>query len=107
MCTEDEAHAQHLLGMRNTSFAQPVSDAVISSLQLLTREAVERKGELLRFAKIGVLSQRERHALNASQARAFARRTCLAVMARAESWVETRSCAGLRDPCATEPRHLP
>ena len=61
--------------MRNTSFAQPVSDAVISSLQLLTREAVEREGKPLRFAKIGVLSQRERHALNASQARAFARHT--------------------------------
>ena len=40
----------------------------------VAREAATRTEDAMRFAKIGVLSQRERHSFNLIQARAFARR---------------------------------
>ena len=46
---------------------------MLGSLQILTKEAVAREGDALQFAPIGVLSQRERHAINLSQAIAFAK----------------------------------
>ena len=64
---------RHIAHQRDTTSAQPNSDEFINSLQPLTAEAIRREGDALRFAKIGVLSQRERHSFNLIQARAFAR----------------------------------
>ena len=58
--------------MRDTSAAQPVTDAFLSSMRPLNAAAVSAHPEL-RFTKIGVLSQRERAAFNRRQALAFAR----------------------------------
>jgi len=71
--SEDPAHVQHIRAMRDVNSEQPVSDKLIRSLNLLTKEAVHKHGNTLRFASIAVLSQRERHPLNLCQARLFAR----------------------------------
>ena len=57
--------------MRNME--QPISDKLLRSLNLLTPIAVHDHGASLRFAPIAVLSQRERHPFNLSQAQQFAR----------------------------------
>lgn len=70
---DDPEHAQHLEHMRDLDTRFPVSKEFLAGLHILTAEDVAREGDNLRFAPIGVLSQLERHALNLSQARAFAR----------------------------------
>lgn len=71
---DDALHSENMQHMRDTSAEQPVRDEFIAALQPLTAEALEREGDALRFAKIGVLSNMERHVLNYAQARAFAKR---------------------------------
>ena len=71
--SEDPAHVQYIREMRDVNSEQPVSDKLIRSFNLLTKEAVHKHGNTLRFASIAVLSQRERHPLNLCQARLFAR----------------------------------
>uniref|UniRef100_A0A7S0JDP8 Uncharacterized protein n=1 Tax=Calcidiscus leptoporus TaxID=127549 RepID=A0A7S0JDP8_9EUKA len=71
---EDALHSANLEHKRNTEAKQPVRDEFITSLQRLSAKAIaESEGQVLRFAKIGVLSNLERHALNYVQARAFAK----------------------------------
>ena len=70
----DRSHSDSLQYMRDTSAVQPVREEFIERLQPLTAKAVDdSEGGALRFAKIGVLSNMERHALNYAQARAFAK----------------------------------
>ena len=71
---EDDAHRSFLEEMRDVNSSQPVSDAFINSLQQLTSKAIEDQGDALRFAKIGVLSNMERHRLNYVQARVWAKK---------------------------------
>ena len=99
---DDKRLAKNLECQRDTTCPQPVTEDFIDLLisQQLTADAIQREGEraaaaasarhpllspaeleavaerartALRFAKIGVLSQRERHAFNLLQARLFAR----------------------------------
>ena len=71
--TDDPDHLRRLTQLRDTRpGGRPVSTHLINALQPLTREAVEREGDALRFAPIGVIGNRERHLLNERQARAFA-----------------------------------
>jgi len=69
----DPSHSKHVADQRNTRAKQPVTDAFIHSLQPLTIAAIKREKDALRFAKIGVLSNLERHAFNYLQARAWAK----------------------------------
>ena len=70
--TDDAAHAHRLHLLRATGpTSTPVSREIIDSLQMLTAEELAREGEALRFAKIGVVGNRERIVFNRSQALAF------------------------------------
>ena len=73
--TDDPAHQRLLAALRRTDPHQPpVGDAEVDALRPLTAAAVAEAGDALRFARIGVLGNRERHTLNRRQARAFALR---------------------------------
>ena len=68
---KDTVHADNMQAMRSTTAPHPVSRSFLESLKVRTEE--EMKVAEIRFAPIGVVSNRERHAYNAAQALAFAR----------------------------------
>ena len=73
MRTDDPSHQQRLEELCDTSATHPVSMELIRALQQLTPEAIAREGDALRFAKIGVISNRERHHFNRARRRAARR----------------------------------
>jgi hypothetical protein len=70
--SKDPDHMEFIHEMRNMDAKQPISNNLLRSLNLLTPNAVHDHGASLRFAPIAVLSQRERHPFNLSQAQQFA-----------------------------------
>jgi thymidylate kinase len=70
--TPDVAHARRLTALRDAGpESTPVTMDLINAFVPLTAEAITREGEALRFAKVGVIGNRERHMINTRQARAF------------------------------------
>ena len=67
----DKVQAENMQALRSTTAEQPVGRPFLESLR--TRTVEEMRVEEIRFAPIGVVSNRERAAYNAAQALAFAR----------------------------------
>ena len=77
---KDPGHSGHLEGMRDTKSKQPVSDAFLKSLPILTKEAMERPDLNLKEAKIAALSWREIYPINLFKIFEFARGNNLPVI---------------------------
>jgi DNA polymerase III delta prime subunit len=77
--SEDPIHTALIQKLRNTTLRNPIDDDVIDSLKVLTSEDVDEDNSWL-SAPIVVCSNKERHALNLSQARRFAIRNGVPIL---------------------------
>ena len=68
---KDKVHAENMQAMRSTTTEQPVPQSFLEILR--PRTEADMQVEEIRFAPIGVVSNRERATFNAAQALAFAR----------------------------------
>ena len=68
---KDKKHAEDMQAMRCTTNGQPIAQSFLDGLR--PRNAAEMADEEIRFAPIGVVSNRERAAFNAAQALEYAR----------------------------------
>jgi hypothetical protein len=92
--SEDPDHTALIQKLRDTTLQNPVDDDVINSLKVLTSEDVDEDNSWL-DAPIIVCSNKERHALNLSQAKRFAIKNGVPIL----RWKHglTASAAGLDD----------